>query len=267
VGSGSGRMCAGAGSNCSANRSMTRTSRRPTTLPSSPSCRLRCTGAPVQIDGVVTFLVQDCAERLVGESGHGLRGSYPINEGPELGGPDGLCEHLLDRCCAFSHADCLHGVTAFLEPTVIAIGGRLISGPVRDSQTAVAEDLGQRLDELGADGCGHLRLLGHGRHVCGGPRLCPRKRRGSAHDPQGTCSLPDLRQRRIRTGPRQPLRSASLFGGKLKISKSLGAALLTAALVAGPVCAATASPAAVAIQASPTASLDLFKQSNRQIVG
>jgi uncharacterized protein YkwD len=62
------------------------------------------------------------------------------------------------------------------------------------------------------------------------------------------------------------LRSASSFGGKLKISKTLGATLLTAALVAGPVCAATASPAVVAVQSSPAASLDLFKKSDRQTI-
>lgn len=52
----------------------------------------------------------------------------------------------------------------------------------------------------------------------------------------------------------------------MKISKTLGATLLTVALVAGPVCAATASPATAAVQASPAAALDLFKTSNRQVL-
>jgi uncharacterized protein YkwD len=58
---------------------------------------------------------------------------------------------------------------------------------------------------------------------------------------------------------------ATFFGGKLKISKALGASLLTAALVAGPVAAATAAPVRAATQSAP-ASLDLFEASNRQVL-
>jgi uncharacterized protein YkwD len=51
----------------------------------------------------------------------------------------------------------------------------------------------------------------------------------------------------------------------LKISKALGASLLTAALVAGPVCAASATPARAAVQATAASTtLDLFDAGMRQ---
>ncbi|WP_056426309.1 CAP domain-containing protein [Arthrobacter sp. Leaf69] len=54
----------------------------------------------------------------------------------------------------------------------------------------------------------------------------------------------------------------------MKISKALGASLLTAALVAGPICGASSAPAAVpvATQSTSTDSLGLFQESNRQVL-
>ncbi|MET4135554.1 CAP domain-containing protein [Pseudarthrobacter sp. PvP090] len=51
----------------------------------------------------------------------------------------------------------------------------------------------------------------------------------------------------------------------MNISKRLGASLLTAALVLGPIAAATASPAEAATQAAPS-TLSLFKASNRKTI-
>ncbi|WP_427004743.1 CAP domain-containing protein [Pseudarthrobacter sp. H2] len=54
----------------------------------------------------------------------------------------------------------------------------------------------------------------------------------------------------------------------MKISKTLGASLLTVALITGPVCAATAAPTQAAGTQAPASStlLDLFKESDRQRV-
>ncbi|SDL53360.1 Uncharacterized conserved protein YkwD, contains CAP (CSP/antigen 5/PR1) domain [Arthrobacter sp. ok362] len=64
--------------------------------------------------------------------------------------------------------------------------------------------------------------------------------------------------------------SDNFFGGQLKISITLGATLLTAALVAGPICGASAAPAAppvpVATQSASVESLDLFPASKRQMI-
>lgn len=80
-------------------------------------------------------------------------------------------------------------------------------------------------------------------------------------------SPPDLGKRIIRRDPLSASAGSSL-GGKLKISKALGASLLAAALTAGPVCAATAAPAQAATVQAPATSplLGLFKESNRQAV-
>ena len=51
----------------------------------------------------------------------------------------------------------------------------------------------------------------------------------------------------------------------MNISKTLGASLLTAALVLGPIAAATASPAEASTQAAPS-TLSLFKASNRKTI-
>lgn len=52
----------------------------------------------------------------------------------------------------------------------------------------------------------------------------------------------------------------------MKISITLGATLLTAALVAGPICGASAAPAPVAAKSASAESLDLFPASKRQMI-